>query len=86
MQDVMITFDAIRGLPAAVAERVSALIWDAAKSDQALLDALEDATLDFLRWESEQVARMAGWTEFQNERGSSHFQGQNDQLLTDIPW
>lgn len=86
MESVMVTFDAIRGLPGDIAERVASIIWDAAQRDKALRDALEDATLDFLRWESEQSARMAGWTPFQNEREMDYCQGQDDQLLADIPW
>ena len=84
MQDVMTTFDAIRGLPATIAEQVASIIWEAAKQDQALREALEDATQDFLRWENEVIKTR--YSTFLNERGSSHFQGQDDQLLADIPW
>lgn len=86
MESVMVTFDAIRGLPGDIAERVASIIWDAAQRDKALRDALEDATTDFLRWESEQSAKMSGWTPFQNERLNLHHQGQDDQLLADLPW
>ena len=83
MMDVILTFDAIRGLPGGLAERVTALIWDAAQRDKELLEALNDATNDLIRYESEQVARMAP---FMNERGCDYHQGQDDQLLQDIPW
>ena len=84
MQDVMTTFDAIRGLPASLAERVSALIWDAAKRDAELLDALNDATTDFLRWENEVIKTR--YSTFLNERGMDYFEDQDDRQLADIPW
>lgn len=84
MQDVMTTFDAIRGLPSAVANRVASLIWDAAKRDSELREALEDATQDFLRWENEVIKTK--YSTFLNERGMDYFEDQDDRQLADIPW
>lgn len=84
MESVMVTFDAIRGLPSTLSERVASLIWDAARKDQELREALEDATQDFLKWESEIVK--ARYSTFLTERGMLHFEDQDDRQLVDIPW
>ena len=84
MQDVMTTFDAIRGLPSAVANRVASLIWDAAKRDSELRDELESAVADFIEWESRVVHEK--YSTFLNERGMDYFEEQDDRQLADIPW
>ena len=77
---VIETFDAIRGLDSAIAEKVCRIIWDAAEREMELRDALLDAVQDLNRWDMEQVRMYS-------DRDQVHVLGQDDQQWQeDVPW
>lgn len=77
---VIETFDAIRGLDSAMAEKLCRIIWDAAEREKELRDALLDAVQDLNRWDMEQVRMYS-------DRDQVHVLGQDDQQWQeDVPW